>query len=147
VSALNAGVAASGPAANALFVAAAIALGTSGVIHLYLWDTNVYRTIPTIGPLFLFQAIAAVVIALALALARRVWVALAGALLAAATIGGFVLAVTVGVFGFTDSWSAPFATPAFAAELAMVVLGLAGSALCFRKILTPVARFRLAGLS
>jgi hypothetical protein len=73
-------------------------------------------------------------------------IALAGALLAAATIGGFVLAVTVGVFGFVDSWSAPFATPAFVAELATVVLALAGSALCSRKILTPVARYRLAGL-
>jgi hypothetical protein len=148
VAALKAGGAASGWAANLFFVVSAVALGTSGVIHLYLWDTGVYRSIPTIGPLFLLQAIAALVLAVVVVLARRVWAALAGAVLAASTIGGFLLVVTIGLFGFTDSWSAPFATPAFVAELATVVLGMAGSALCFRNIPVPTTTRRsLAGIA
>jgi len=79
---------------------AGLLLATAG-IHLDLYLTG-YRTIPTIGPLFLFQVIAAFLMAaLVLATPSRL-VAAAGALLALATLGGYLLTVQFGLFGFRE---------------------------------------------
>ena len=97
----------------------------SAFIHLHLWDTG-YRHIPTIGPLFLLQGIAGIVIAVVIAVWRRPLVSLIGALFAASTIGGLVLSVEVGLFGFKDSFSAPYATSSLIIEAAaFVVLAVA----------------------
>lgn len=109
-----------------LWLAAAL-VAWSGVVHLHLWDTG-YRQIPTIGPLFLGQAVAAVVVAVLLAACRRIWLALVALALVAGTIGGFVLSVEVGLFGFRDSWAAPFAVMAFAVEVAAAALLVAAVA-------------------
>jgi len=46
----------------------------------------------------------------------------------ASTIGGFLVSVSVGLFGFEDGWSAPYAGGAFAVEIAaLVVLATGGS--------------------
>jgi hypothetical protein len=51
---------------------------------------------------------------------------LAGIAFALATVGGFLITVTNGLFGFTDSWLVPFAQQAFAIEVtAAAVLALA----------------------
>ena len=43
-----------------------------------------------------------------------------------ATLGGFLISVVHGLFGFEETWLAPFAQQAFALEVAaVVVLGLA----------------------
>src|SRR5580693_5146127 len=79
-------------------------------IHLDLYLTG-YRTIPTIGWLFLLQVIAAFGLGLAvLAIPRRPAAALAASRLAAAagagfalaTLGGYLLSVWTGLFGFTE---------------------------------------------
>lgn len=73
----------------------------TGVIHLDLYLTG-YRHIPTIGTLFLLQVISAFVLALlALVLARRT-VALAAAGFALSTLGGYVLSLWFGLFGFKE---------------------------------------------
>src|ERR1700761_8352548 len=53
----------------------------SGYIHLYLWGRQQFphRDIPTIGPLFLAQGIAAIVIGLLIVITRRAGALLVGA--------------------------------------------------------------------
>src|ERR1700692_2615281 len=46
-------------------LAGAALIGVTGVIHLHLWMSG-YRNIPTIGPLFLLQAIVAELLAIGL---------------------------------------------------------------------------------
>jgi hypothetical protein len=101
-----------------------------GYIHFHLWQSVDYRRVPTIGPLFLVQSIAGVVIGLLVIAVRRVWAAVLGAGFAGATLAGFLISVLYGLFNFKDSWSAPYAHLAFEVEIAtIVVLALAG-ALC-----------------
>jgi predicted lipoprotein with Yx(FWY)xxD motif len=84
-----------------LRLAGAGLLFATGAIHLDLYLTG-YRTIPTIGWLFLLQVIAAFVLALAvLALGLRL-AAAAGALFALSTLGGYLLTIWVGLFGFRE---------------------------------------------
>ena len=79
----------------------------TAAIHLDLYLTG-YRTIPTIGWLFLLQAIAAFVLGLAvLAIPSRLvtpsrLAAAAGAGFALATLGGYLLSVWTGLFGFKE---------------------------------------------
>jgi len=78
----------------------------AGAIHLDLYLTG-YRTIPTIGWLFLLQVIVAFALGLAVlaigrpVIARRL-AAAAGAGFALATLGGYLLTVWIGLFGFKE---------------------------------------------
>ena len=76
-------------------------LAAAGAIHLDLYLTG-YRTIPAIGGLFLFQVVAAFALAAAVFAWGSPVVAAAGALFAVATLGGYVLSLWVGLFGFTE---------------------------------------------
>jgi predicted lipoprotein with Yx(FWY)xxD motif len=89
----------SGPGIAGL--AGAALLVASGAIHLDLYLTG-YRTIPTIGWLFLLQVIAAFVLAAAIALTASPLAAAAGAGFAISTLGGYLLSLWVGLFGFTE---------------------------------------------
>jgi predicted lipoprotein with Yx(FWY)xxD motif len=82
-------------------IAGAALLVASGAIHLDLYLTG-YRTIPTIGWLFLLQVIAAFGLAAAI-LVTGSWLAeAAGAGFALSTLGGYLLSLWVGLFGFTE---------------------------------------------
>jgi predicted lipoprotein with Yx(FWY)xxD motif len=85
----------------ALRIVGAGLLAASAAIHLDLYLTG-FRTIPTIGWLFLLQVIAAFGLAAAVLASGRRTVAAAGAGFAAATLGGFLLSVWAGLFGFTE---------------------------------------------
>ena len=87
----------------------------SAVIHLELWSDG-YRDISVIGPLFLAQGIGCIILALAIVALR--WLALlaAGAVTGVATAVGLLLSVHVGLFGFTESLSVPYATLSLAVE-------------------------------
>lgn len=82
-------------------VAGAGLLAASAAIHLDLYVTG-YRTIPTIGWLFLLQVIAGFGVAIAVLVIPRWWTALAGAGFAIATLGGYLLSIWVGLFGFRE---------------------------------------------
>jgi predicted lipoprotein with Yx(FWY)xxD motif len=90
-----------------LRVAGSGLLIATAAIHLDLYLTG-YRTIPIIGWLFLVQVIAAFGLGLAvLAIPRRLVLltrlaAAAGAGFALATLGGYLLSVWVGLFGFKE---------------------------------------------
>ena len=104
--------------------AAAALMVVSGYIHLHLWDIA-YRHIATIGPLFFVQGVAAFVVAVGTAVARRVWTALIGAGTMIATVAGFLISVNYGLFGFQDSFAAHNSVAAFVIEIASAVLFLA----------------------
>jgi predicted lipoprotein with Yx(FWY)xxD motif len=89
------------PRRSWLGIAGAALLIASGAVHLDLYLTG-YRTIPTIGPLFLLQVIAAFVLAVAIPVTGSALVAAAGALFAVSTLGGYLLSLWVGLFGFTE---------------------------------------------
>ncbi len=92
-----------------LYLACAALLVASGAIHLHLWDIA-YRHVKTLNVLFLVQAIGTVLAAIVLLVTRHFLIAIGCALLMAGTIAGFVLADTVGIFGFklpyitTEAW-------------------------------------------
>jgi hypothetical protein len=90
-----------------LFAGSAL-LASSGAIHLQLWAMG-YRSIPTIGPLFLLQGIAGALLGLVLVLWRRLLVVVAGAGFMVATISGLLVSVKFGLFGFMDTLAAPYA--------------------------------------
>ena len=82
-------------------IAGAALLIASGSIHLDLYLTG-YRSIPTIGWLFLLQIIAAYALAIAIPVTRSWLAAAAGAGFAISTLGGYLLSLKVGLFGFTE---------------------------------------------
>jgi hypothetical protein len=118
------------PAARwAITALAAVGAGLavwSGVIHLQLWSQG-YRDISVIGPLFLIQGIASIVLALALVVFRRVFLLAAGAALMAGTGVGLLLSATVGLFGYQESLAITDAQTSLMVEFIGAAL-LAGAA-------------------
>ena len=113
-----------------LRVAGSGLLLATAAIHLDLYLTG-YRTIPTIGWLFLLQVIAAFGLGLAvLAIPRRPAAALlasrlaaaAGAGFALATLGGYLLSVWIGLFGFKEVRTSAGITAGLVEVAAFVVL-------------------------
>jgi predicted lipoprotein with Yx(FWY)xxD motif len=89
------------PRRSASGIAGAALLTASGAIHLDLYLTG-YRSIPVIGWLFLLQVIAAFVLAVAIPVTGHRLAAAAGAAFALGTLGGYLLSLKVGLFGFTE---------------------------------------------
>jgi hypothetical protein len=108
-------------AALALRLAAAGLLGWIGYIHWHLWQEG-YKHIPTNGPLFLLDAIAAVILGLVLLTWPRALAGLAGAAFAAATIVALVISLSVGLFGFRESISASYVVQSLVIESVAVVI-------------------------
>ena len=73
----------------------------TAAIHLDLYLTG-YRTIPTIGPLFLLQIIAGFALGGVVLVTGSRLVAALGAGFALSTLGGYLLTVQFGLFGFRE---------------------------------------------
>jgi predicted lipoprotein with Yx(FWY)xxD motif len=84
-----------------LRVAGALLLVVSAGIHLDLYLTG-YRSIPTIGWLFLVQFLVAFVLAIGALVTHSRLVAVAGAAFALSTLGCYLLAVWIGLFGYKE---------------------------------------------
>jgi hypothetical protein len=82
------------------------AAGGGRGIHLDLYLTG-YRTIPTIGWLFLLQVITAFALALAVLVTASRLAAVAVPGFALATLGGYLLSIWAGLFGFQGSPAPP----------------------------------------
>ena len=76
-------------------------LAATAAIHLDLYLTG-FRNIPTIGWLFLLQIIAGFALAAAVLATGNQVVAALGAGFAVATLGGYLLSIWIGLFGFTE---------------------------------------------
>lgn len=113
---------------GATLVAGAGLVGTSGGIHLYLWIASYYRYAAVIGPLFLFQSLTAFALAIVLLASRRFVVVMAAAGFLLATIGGYLLTVYMGLFGFRDTLAAQLGKTSLVVEaVGAGVLLLAGA--------------------
>lgn len=84
-----------------LRVLGAALLFASGAIHLDLYVTG-YRTIPTIGALFLLQIISAFALGVVVLLTGGRVVSAGGAGLAISTLAGYVVSLRVSLFGFRE---------------------------------------------
>src|SRR6201995_4891244 len=73
----------------------------TGAIHLDLYLTG-YRSIPTIGWLFLLQVIVAFALGAAVLASAARLTAAAGAVFSLATLGGYLLSLWIGLFGFSE---------------------------------------------
>lgn len=111
---------------GALTVTGAALVATTGIIHLHVWSTG-YRFIPAIGTLFLVQGISALLIALAVVVARRLVVTAIGAGFMAASVGGLLASTTGKLFGFHESFAAPFTGLALVVGLTGLVLLMAAA--------------------
>jgi hypothetical protein len=109
-----------------LYLCDAGLLIASGLIHLHLWDIA-YRHVKTLDVLFLVQVVACLLAAAALLATRWLVVVAGAAALMAGTIVGFVLARTVGIFGFRLTFSSGLANAVLVVEaVALVLLSLTG---------------------
>ena len=84
-----------------LRISGALLLAVSAGIHLDLYLTG-YRKIPTIGWLFLLQVIVGFTLTIAALVTRSRLAAAASAALALSTLGAYLLAVWIGLFGFRE---------------------------------------------
>ena len=104
---------------------ATAAVLVSGLAHLWLWGYDGFRLIAWIGPLFLANAFAAVVIG-GLLVIWRSWVPPLLALgFGATTLGAFLVSATVGLLGLHEILLGPWQVVCAVAEVVAVVAGLA----------------------
>lgn len=77
------------------------------VIHLHLW-TEGYRDIPTVGPLFFADAVGGFSLAAVLLVWPRPLAGLLGTGFMISTLGGLIVSLNFGLFGFRESTKASF---------------------------------------
>lgn len=121
-----------GMASWVLLWLAAVLLIVSGAVHLHLWDIA-YRHVATLGPLFLVQGAATIVVAAGLAVFRTGVLILAGLGLVVGTLIGFILVLNVGLFGFTLHTVTGWAVLSTVVESAAVVVLLVVAVLLWRE--------------
>ena len=105
-------------------IVAAIAVLVSAYVHLREWLDGM-RDVHVIGPLFVVNIVAGVVIAVLL-LTWKHWLAPFLALgFGASTLGGFAIATTsAGLFGDHEKWQGPYVWVAAVTEAVAIVGGL-----------------------
>ncbi|MGH3316492.1 MAG: hypothetical protein ACRDO0_10155 [Nocardioidaceae bacterium] len=107
-------------------VVAAAAVFISAVVHISLWFAG-YNDVAVIGPAFLLNAVSGVVIAILL-LRLRNWIPLLLAVgFGVATLGAFILSVTVGLFGLQEDGGGVSQWIAAVSEVVAIVAGVAGA--------------------
>jgi hypothetical protein len=99
---------------------AAAGVLVSAAVHLYLWF-DVFRHTDVVGPAFMLNAVGGTIIAVLLVTWRH-WIPLVlGVGFGAATLGAFVIAVTVGLFGVHEHWTGWAVWTAAASEVVAIV--------------------------
>jgi hypothetical protein len=105
-------------------VIAAIAVLVSAYVHLREWLDGM-RHVHVIGPLFIVNIVAGVVIAVLLVTYQHWLAPFLAAGFGASTLGGFALATTsAGLFGDHEKWQGNYVWIAAAAEAVAIVAGL-----------------------
>jgi len=98
-------------------------LAATASIHLDLYLTG-FKNIPTIGWLFLLQIIAGFALAVAVLATGNPVAAALGAGFAVATLGGYLLSIWVGLFGFSEVRTTAGIVAGIIEVAAFAVLGL-----------------------
>jgi hypothetical protein len=107
----------------------------SAVIHLMLWSDG-YKDISVIGPLFIIQGIACIVLAVAIVAFRWLALVAAGAVAGVATAVGLLLTASVGLFGYVESLTVPYAVLSLAVEFTAAFVLLVAA--CVLALAAPV---------
>jgi hypothetical protein len=115
-------------AATGLALVGAAMLIWSAWIHIKLWADG-YKDIHIIGPLFLIQGIACVLLAIPLVIWRSLLLQAAGAVALAATAVGLLISVNWGLFGLQEQLSVAYTVMSLYVEFGGAAVLLAGAAL------------------
>ncbi|HET6625197.1 MAG TPA: hypothetical protein VFG63_02300 [Nocardioidaceae bacterium] len=100
----------------------ALGVLVSGGVHLWLWFDG-FRDVDVIGPSFMFNAVAGLVIAVAVIVWRH-WLPLLLAVgFGTATLLAFLISTTVGLFGLHEVFWGTWQMLAAASELLAIVAG------------------------
>jgi hypothetical protein len=112
--------------ATKLRMLAAAAVLVSAAVHLYLWF-HVFRHAHVVGPAFMLNAVGGTIIAVLLVTWRH-WIPLLLAVgFGVATLGAFIIAATVGLYGVHEHWTTWEVWTAAAAEI--IAIAAAGTVL------------------
>ena len=104
-------------------VLAAAGVLVSAAVHLKLWFDG-FRDLHVVGPAFMVNAVAGVVIAVLLVRWRH-WVPLLLAVgFGASTLGAFLVSTTVGLYGVNEVWSGVWVFTAAASEVVVIIAGV-----------------------
>ncbi len=101
-------------------VVGALLVGATGGIHLWLWF-DFFHTVHIVGALFLVNAAAAALLAVALVVSEHPFVLLAGIGFAAATLAFFLVSATAGLFGYVESLRGSWQEAAGGVEVAAII--------------------------
>jgi hypothetical protein len=108
---------------------AAAGVLVSAAVHLYLWF-HVFRHTDVVGPAFMVNAIGGAIIAVLLVTWRH-WIPLVLAVgFGVATLGAFIIAATVGLYGVHEHWTG---WEVWTAAVAEIVAILAAGTLLLRE--------------
>ena len=121
--------------------------GTIAGIHLDLWSSYGYRNIPTIGALFILNAIAGSLLALtSLSLPRRylAWAWIGIAAFGAGTLAAILVSINAKLFGFTETTDAPLLALSIAVETVAAITGVAAAIWLFKSSCRPTLMRRSA---
>ena len=109
-----------GDNARKLRMLAAAAVLVSAAVHLSLW-VNVFRHTDVVGPAFMLNAVGGTIIAVLLVTWRH-WIPLLLAVgFGASTLGAFIIAATVGLYGVHEHWTGWEVWTAAASEVIVIV--------------------------
>ncbi|WP_273652721.1 hypothetical protein [Cellulomonas fimi] len=111
------------PIALGLRVVIAVCVVTSAVVHLILWNDGM-KSVDVVGPAFLLNGIGGLVLGVLLLVWRSVWPLLGAIGFGAATLGAFVIATTVGLFGVQSRWEGTNEWISAITEALAIVLGI-----------------------
>jgi hypothetical protein len=100
----------------------------SAWIHIYLWSDG-YKDIRTIGPLFLAQGIACILLAIPLVIWRGLALQVVSAATLIATAAGLLLSVNYGLFGLRESLKVSYTVLSLYVEFGGGAVLLAGAAI------------------
>jgi hypothetical protein len=117
-----------------LRILTAIAVLVSAYVHLKLWLDG-FRDLHVVGPAFLLNAVAGVVIAVGLVWWRHWLPPLLAAGFGLSTLGAFITSATVGLYGVHEHWVGGYVWAAAVSE----VLALAGGLAILRLESRPAA--------
>lgn len=111
------------PIALGLRVVLAVCVVASAVVHLILWNDGM-KNVDVVGQAFLLNGVAGVVLGVLLLVWRSAWPLLGAIAFGAATLGAFVVATTVGLFGVHSRWEGTNEWVSAITEALAIVLGI-----------------------
>ncbi|GCD22070.1 hypothetical protein ACFO3K_14125 [Cellulomonas algicola] len=111
------------PIALGLRVVLAVCVVASAVVHLILWNDGM-KNVDVVGQAFLLNGVAGLVLGVLLLVWRSVWPLLGAIAFGAATLGAFVVATTVGLFGVHSRWEGTNEWISAITEALAIVLGI-----------------------